>query len=180
MGRLTDDTRQLIAVLAMAVVAIMLGLVIRITTEGQTRTIEAQGVSAQIPTGWVYTPGAGDLAFTAQDPQEPGRRYAVSRITTAGLSPADAADDQTAAKGRILERFAVLERTTATVGGRPSQRVHYVFVTDGPGDIPQVIEGVDDYVAGDGTVLVTSVNAPTRGFARALEDYERFAATVRD
>lgn len=177
---LRDDARQLIAVLALAAIALLLGFGLRLMSEGQTRSIEAQGVTVAIPAGWVYAPGAGDLALTVQDPRDATRRYSVSRLTTPGLTPAQAADRQTAAKSQFLERFAVLERTTVTIGGRESQRVRYVHVTDGPGRIPQVVAGLDDYIAGDGTVLVISVEATARGFDRQIPEYERFAASVRD
>jgi hypothetical protein len=175
---LSDDVRQLIAVLLVAVVAIAAGLGVRFVAEGQSRTVEAQGVSASIPSGWIFAQGVGDLAFTVQDPRNPGQRYQVS-LLRGDTDPSVVADTQTAAKSRLLERFVILERSTLMIGGRDTLRIHYVYVTDGPGGIPQVIEGLDDYVRGSNGILVISLASPTRGFARAIPEFERFAASVR-
>jgi hypothetical protein len=174
----SDDLRQLIGVLLLAVVAVAIGLGLRVVAEGESRTIDALGVTASIPAGWVFSQGAGDLAFTVQDPRNAGQRYQVSLIR-GETDPAAAAATQTAAKGRLLERFEILDRSSPSIGGRDTLRVHYVYVTDGPGGIPQVIEGIDDFVRGTNGILVISLASPTRGFVRAIDDFERFAATVR-
>jgi hypothetical protein len=176
---LNDDARQLIAVLVVVAIALIAGYGLKWNTENQTRSVSAGGVSASIPQTWVYQPGAGTILFTALDPRSPGQRYSVSRIPTGDSATlSQVVDLQVGGKSRVLGDFQVLSRDPVTVGGRTGEAVTYVYVKAPPGQVPQVIEGRDEYLPESGAVLVVSLESPSATFDRALPAFNRFAGTV--
>jgi hypothetical protein len=175
----TDDARQLIAVLLMAVIAVAVGYGIKVLATTSTRTVAVGSVTAQIPTNWIFQPGAQDLLFTAVDPRNPGQRYSVSRSSVAGTDLVAVADATVAAKSQFLSEFQVLKRGTQSVNGTNAPSVTYTYVTTRNGNLPQVIEGRDVFLAGSGGVLIVSLESPARSFDNAVSTFERFAASVK-
>lgn len=179
---LSDDLKQLLAVVLVTAVALGLGLALRASTENQTRTLETQGVRASIPASWVVQRGAGSLLFTAIDPQQQDRRYSVSRIVPVGpeaQTPAAAAENQAAARSRLLPGFRVLERTAAQVNGKSGVRMRYVFIDD-QGALPAVRQGIDLFAPGTNGILVYSLVTPAERFDDALPSFDRFVASVTE
>lgn len=174
-----EDTRQFLAVLLVAAVALLLGYAVREYATSQTRTVSAGNVSAEIPAAWVVQGGTQDLLFTAADPRTPGQRYAVTRPSGLGSDPDAVANATVAGKSQVLTDFQVLDRDTATVNGAAVPQVTYTYVTTRNGQVPQVIEGRDLYVPASGGVLVVTLESPSHNFQAALDDFERFAASVR-
>jgi hypothetical protein len=175
----TDDARQLIAVLLVALIAVTVGYGIKVLATTSTRTVSVGNVTAQIPTNWVFQPGAQDLLFTAADPRNPGQRYSVSRSSVPGIDLSAAADGTVAAKSQFLKEFGVLNRSSVSVNGKESPTMTYAYVTTRNGNLPQVIQGRDIFVAGSGGVLVITFESPARSFDSSLSTFERFAASVR-
>ena len=103
----TDDGRQFVAVVLIALVALAVGYGAKTIATSSTRTVSSGGVSASIPTPWLYQPGAQDLLFTAVDPRNPGQRYSVSKASNGGTDTGSVAD-ATWAQVRMLALFVLL------------------------------------------------------------------------
>lgn len=175
----TDDARQLVAVLLVALIVIALGYAVKVLATTSTRTVTAGNVSASIPTSWIFQPGAQDLLFTAVDPRNPGQRYSVTRPSSGGTDASAVADMTVAAKSQLLGSFQVTSRETTSINGKSAPSVTYVYVTTRNGQVPQVIQGRDVFVQGTGGVLIVSLESPTRSFENALDTFGRFAASVK-
>lgn len=175
----TDDARQLLAVLLTVLIVVTIGYGIKVLATSSTRTVTAGNVSAQIPTNWVFQPGAQDLLFTAVDPRNPGQRYSVSRSSVAGTDLNSVADATIAGKSQFLGEFTVLDRGTMSVNGKDAPSVTYAYVTTRNGNLPQVIQGRDVFLTGTGGVLIVSLESPARSFDNAISTFERFAASVK-
>ena len=175
----TDDGRQFVAVVLIALVALAVGYGAKTIATSSTRTVSSGGVSASIPTPWLYQPGAQDLLFTAVDPRNPGQRYSVSKASNGGTDTGSVADATVAAKSRVLGEFQVLGRGTTSVNGKDAPNVTYVYVTTRNGAVPQVIEGRDVFIQASSGVLVVTLESPTKSFENALDTFGTFAASVR-
>lgn len=175
----TDDARQLVAVLLVAVIALAVGYGIEKMATGSTRTVSAGNVTAEIPTSWVFQPGAQDLLFTAADPRNPGQRYSVTRPSGAGQDVTSVADTTVAAKSQVLGEFQVLSRGVISINGKDTPSVTYVYVSTRNGAVPQVIEGQDAFIQGQSGVLVVSLESPSKTFDDAFDTFQKFAASVK-
>jgi hypothetical protein len=174
-----EDTRQFLAVMLVALVALVLGWGAREWATGQTRTITVGSVSAAIPSFWVVQQGSQDLLFTAADPRNPGQRYSVTQPTDLGSDPNTVANATVAGKSQVLSEFQVLNRGTSTVNGMTVPAVTYTYITTRNGAVPQVIEGRDLFIPASGSVLIVTLESPSRGFEAALDRFNTFAASVK-
>jgi hypothetical protein len=174
----TDDARQLVAVVLIALIALAVGYGIKGVATSATRTVTAGGVTASIPTSWVYQPGAQDLLFSAVDPRNPGQRYSVTKPSLGGTDAAAVADATVGAKTQLLTQFQVLSRATVSVNGKDVPSVTFVYVTTRNGTLPQVIEGRDVFIQGS-SVLIVTLESPTKTFDNALDTFGSFAASVK-
>jgi hypothetical protein len=179
-SRLDEDALQLIAVVTMAIVAVLLGLGLRTMTEDSTSMVTSGDLSAAVPAGWVYRDGVGDTAFIVYDPRSPDTQYLVSRPADLpeGITASQVADRTVAARAAVLTAFEVLERDTAPIGGRESERVLSTWARVRPGLPVTGMEGMDLVQDGSGGPLVITLESPSADFEDALADFERFAASV--
>lgn len=174
----TDDARQLVAVVLVALIALAVGYGVKVVATTSTRTVTAGGVTASIPTSWVFQPGAQDLLFTAVDPRNPGQRYSVTKPSLGSSDVSAVADATVGAKSQLLGSFQVLSRATVSVNGKDAPSVTYVYVTTRNGTLPQVIEGRDVFIQGS-DVLIVTLESPTKTFDNALDTFGSFAASVK-
>ena len=169
-----EDTRQFLAVILVAIVALVIGYGVREWATGQTRTITVGSVTAAIPSSWVVQQGSQDLLFTAADPRNPGQRYSVTQPTDLGSDPntgreRDGGGQVTGALG--CTRCS--NRGTSTVNGVSVPAVTYTYITTRIGRVPQVIEGWDLFIPASGSVLVVTPREPgarLRGGPRPIQD----------
>ncbi len=175
----TDDARQLVAVVLIALIALAIGYGVKVVATTSTRTVTAGSVTAAIPTSWVFQPGAQDLLFTAVDPRNPGQRYSVTKPSLGGSDISAVADATIGAKSQLLGSFQVLNRASMSVGGKDAPSVTYVYVTTRIGAVPQVIQGRDVFIQGTGGVLIVTLESPTKTFDNALDTFATFAASVK-
>jgi hypothetical protein len=174
-----EDTRQFLAVILVALVALVIGYGVREWATGQTRAITVGSVSAAIPASWVVQQGSQDLLFTVADPRNPGQRYSVTQPTDLGSDPNTVANATVAGKSQVLSLYQVLNRGTSTVNGMSVPSVTYTYITTRNGAVPQVIEGWDLFIPASGSVLVVTLESPARGFEVAIDPFKTFAASVR-
>jgi hypothetical protein len=177
-ARLSDDGRQFLAVLIILAVALVLGLVLKMFVEGQTRAVSGGGLNAAIPADWVYQPGGGDVAFVANDPRIPGHRYLVTQIAGAPGGLRESVDRYSGAKSQLHEAYQSLGGEPVTIGGRSGEAVDYAFVLDREGRVPQAIQARDVFFQNGDRVLVISLEAPTDRFEESLPAFEAFVRSV--
>ena len=174
-----DDARQLIAVVILLAVALAAGLLLKSISESQTRTVTAGGVTAAVPGDWIYQPGAGDVAFVANDPRIAGHRYVVSHVDAAGRTLRDVVGTHAGAKSQLFAAYQPIAREQVTIGGRTGESVTYAFVVERAGQVPQVIQARDVYLEGGDRILVISTEAPADRFADSTGAFDAFVQSVR-
>lgn len=168
---------SVLAVIALTVLSIGLGLVLRSTVQDQSRRIEQDGLSVEIPAGWIVAAKAGDAVLSVHDPLDPDLRYVVERYDPDGLAVDDAARARLNGQTALLEGFGLVEDGAGTVGGVATERLRYTF-TDSTSAPPTVVEAVEDHFASGEQIVVVRLEAPQAGFDAALGRYERFREQV--
>ncbi len=187
--RAARDRRELqsfVAVIVVVLVAIAAGLLIRNNVERATQQVDAGGLNAELPAGWIVLPAAGDRLLTAYDPLDPDLRYGVAAIDAAAggtVTPEDAAARRIADRANLLEAFKVSSEGPGALGSVPTYEVRYTFVDHAPGGQTTAIEAIEHYFA-DGAlfpedrVLAVIVEAPPDKLEAALPDFDRFARQI--
>jgi S1-C subfamily serine protease len=171
------EWQSFLTVVATAIVAVAVGLVLLSAADHPSRSVERDGVTADIPAGWILTEPVGDLLFSAYDPLEPDRRYTVSAVDSLGGTPEDVARTRLAERRPLLPGFAILENGPATIGDVPTHRLRYTFAS-GLGGTSELIEVREDYVADGDRVLVIGLEAAPDGFADDEAAFDGFARQV--
>ena len=177
------ERSAVLMVLALTIAALLLGSLLRMQAEGATRTItnDAAGVSISVPAGWITDQGARDLLFSVFDPRNPDHRISVSQLTGfGGTQPLrDIARQHVNARGQIQELFRVTQERSTSLGSNANVfAIEYGFVESQEGRLPEVLQGLDYFMAGaNGTILVSLV-APADEFEDARGRFDQLAATV--
>jgi hypothetical protein len=176
---LNHDLLSTLAVWAVTILALGLGVLVKSSVVGRPQPILNKGVSALAPAGWQVQNGVGDLIFVSRDPFAPDVHFAVSLISGSGdRQLAQVADERNALVGRGLSGYRVLEETPLIRNGREEYKILYAFVDlDHPG-MPLVVRGADYYFASGGKVLVASVKADASLYDEAMARFELFLDTV--
>jgi len=174
---LRAEWQSFLAVIATAIIAVAAGLGLLAATDHPSMHIERDGVSADLPAGWIVTEPAGDLLFSAFDPLEPDRRYTVAAVPAAGGTPEDAARSRLEQRRLLLPGFEILENGAATIGDVASHRVRYTFASE-LGGTSELIEAREDYVADGDRILVIGLEAPRVGFPADEATFDRFARQI--
>ena len=187
--RSSANNRSQWLVIALTVIALLVGWGVRTSTEGATRAVSEGGIQAELPASWtVETPGAGtigespadpNLVMIGSDPLDPGTRYSVS------LYPEGSAADLSAVaairnlqRAQYLTAYRVLEQTPVTVDGRDGYRVSFAYVDASEADkTPVVFEGVDYYFP-DGEHAIVATLETRNGLEDALTAFQEFAAAL--
>jgi hypothetical protein len=165
------------AVVAVTVLALLAGWVVRGAVENRSRLVEEGGVTAAVPAGWMVQEGFDELRLVTWNAPVPEERYSVSVLPDAG-APIDAAAERNRQRAQLLGTYRLLEEMPVAIDGRESYRVSFAYVPTGRPGLPTVVEGVDYYFQQDGAVTVMSLEAPEDRFARVLPRFLRFLASV--
>ena len=139
-----------LAVAFLTALALFGGWLVR-ETAVSPRVVEQRGISMEIPVGWAYEVGEGELVLAARDPVRPAQGVRVRTLsahTGASLAAVAAAVD--AGRSRILDNYAMLDAAPADVAGVDAYRVRYCFT--GPVDVAPVVlmEGIEYLLRADG------------------------------
>jgi hypothetical protein len=174
-------------VFALTTLALLAGWGFRGWLTGQTRPVEAGGVTADLPAGWVVEDSSsGSLggddparAFSAWNPLSPGTTYTVRVLPgSAEVDLASVASVQNLQRAQSATAYRTLEQTYVTLHGQAGYRVTFAFV-DGSeaAKAPVVVNGVDYYFASGDAVLVISLETDG-ALGDALGVFQDFAASV--
>jgi S1-C subfamily serine protease len=171
------EWQSFLAVLATAIIAVAAGIALLGATDYPSRQVERDGVTADIPAGWILTEPVGDLLFSAYDPMEPDRRYTVAAVPAVGGTPEDAARSRLTERRPLLPGFEILENGPAAIGDVATHRLRYTFAAGLAGS-SELVEVREDYVADGERVLIVGLEAPREGFAGDEATFDRFARQV--
>jgi hypothetical protein len=185
---------------AVTIIALLLGWGLKTYVEGRTRPVKVEGISAQIPAGWVIresdpaAPTSDDpfqlahpdsaqdpnLVFTAWNPLHPEKHYSVSLYPGGEETtlPSTAAV-RTLNRGMNLKLYRVIEETPILVNGRDGYKVSFAYVDPGSaGEIPVVIQGIDYYFAQGNQTLIITLEVDNGNPDDHLPAFLKFSETV--
>ncbi|MFQ5616305.1 MAG: hypothetical protein ACE5GO_07580 [Anaerolineales bacterium] len=187
-------------VILVTAVALLLGWVVKSSTQNRSRDFSHQGVSAKVPAGWLVQKGddqqeatgpnqitrsiSGDdpnLVFMTWDSLHPERRFGVSLYpSSADTTLASTASVRNLQRGQSLSTYRVIEETAVTVKGRDGYKVTFAYVDPGNmGDVPTVVQGADYYFDGDQTLVIT-LEVDDAGISDAMSRFLKFLQSVQE
>jgi hypothetical protein len=173
------ETRSAVIVIVLALVGIVATLGLRAMTQGSSTAVTQGGVSAAVPAGWRTQPGVGELAFIASDPRHPGRQYVARIVDPFGASLAAVAEQQSKAKGALLNGYVGLDTKDVTVGSATGVRVQYAYLTGGNGVEPRLIRGMDLFIPSGDAVLLLTYESPDNSYADGLDQFYGFVGSAK-
>ena len=181
------------------IIALLLGWGLKIFTEGRTRPVTVEGISAQVPAGWVVRQNETSASqsddpfqmahpesaqnpnqvFTAWNPLHPERHYTVSAYP-GGVDLPSTAAIRTLNRGQDLRLYRILDETPILVNGNEGYKVSFAYVDPGDvGDVPTVIQGIDYYFPSGDQTLVITLEVEIDNPSRHLTDFLKFLETVQ-
>jgi hypothetical protein len=171
------ERNSFLLVLVITFIAMALGWGVKTAVQDQTRSFSSQGVTAELPAGWLVQEGTGDLIFVARNPQAMDQRYRV-QLFAGDTDLANAASSQNDGRSQRDDSFRVLDETPIVVDGQDGYKVSYAYIDAEESGMPSVIEGVDYYFpSGDATLLI-SFESDHEDFAETFAQFQQFRASV--
>jgi hypothetical protein len=180
-----------IGVALVVLVALGLGLLLRLQTEGRSTTFRGEDspFSITYPAGWGALDPAEGTIVSVEDPLADSAFKTTLTVEQRLLDPADVPTIQTLVDRRVEERGALvgyhfIDRADATVDGAPAAALEYAYVVqpiDQPGRaaLPVVVHAREYIVvAGDATYYI-ALAAPEAEFADASARFDRMLQTVK-
>lgn len=183
--RSSGDRYAELSVLAVAMLALALGWALKASVEARSAPFQAEGITAQVPGGWLRMTGTDGEQLRVTDPASEGfgTTYVIgTRPVVAGATEAQVASLVTLSRGQALTAYRVLDQQSVTVNGRSAYKVTFVYVEADPdlthGQLPQVVRGVEFiFLAGDRAVLV-SYHADETVYEADFGRFRRFLNSV--
>jgi hypothetical protein len=174
------------SVIAVTVVALLAGWLVKNSVESRSVPFEASGITAQTPQGWLMTRAQGNEILHVTNPFSNGfgTTYILQNIPVAS----DGTVGQVVSllnlyRGQALTAFRVLDQKPVTVFGRAAYEISYVFVESNPdlthNEIPNVVRGLD-YIFMNGDHAVTATFwADENSFDSDLGRFQQFLNTLK-
>jgi len=178
-------------VVALVLLALLLGAVLAIAVRGQVRTVSADGITISYPATWssaVALPADADGALV--NAGEMSGRATLSLRVLRQLDPAKPVSMDALIAQRSFDRaqaetmYRVLSSADAQVGGKDAVAVTYAYVNEPrttayQSSLPVVMEGVDYILVHNGKVYVLTMEAPAAEFESRSATFARIARSVR-
>jgi len=181
------------AVIALLVVALLLGWAVMAAARGQRATLAdpAAGLTVEYPQDWLVQ-SSEDVAFRAVDPHS-GAWPITYEVR---LAPIDAGAPLTPALTMLLNNASLTRAQQSTayqlldlgpgapmgIDGQPTMEATYVLVAQGDDpfvqQIPAVMLGLDVALARDGQAAVFSLVAPEDSFEEAERSFRSFVRSA--
>jgi len=179
------------AVIALLVVALLVGWAVMAAARGQRATLAdpAAGLTVDYPQDWLVQ-SSEDVAFRAVDPHS----GAWPTTYEVRLAPIDAGVPLTPALTMLLNNVSLTRAQQSTayhllelapgdeVDGQPTMEATYVYVAEGDDPfvqrMPAVMLGLDVALAHDGQAAVLSLVAPEDSFEEAERSFRSFVRSA--
>jgi hypothetical protein len=174
------------AVIAVTVVALLAGGLIKNSVENRSVPFEAAGISAQTPKGWLITSTEGNQILHVTNPLSSGfgTTYNIETIATAP----DATFNEVVSmlileRGQALTAFRVLDQKQVTVLDREAYQISYVYVESNPNlthkVIPNIVRGLDYVFLNGDHAVVATYWAEETSFESDLGRFQRFLSSLK-
>lgn len=175
-----------ITVIAVTLIALVLGWFLKSAVQNRAFKFEANGISAQAPTGWLQAKTEGDevLHVTDLSSEGFGTTYIVRKMPiTADIQMGQIVSLLTLERGQKLTAFRVLDQQEVTVYGQPAYEVSYVFVVSDPdlthATMPSVVRGVDYIFMKNDQAVVATYWADEANFDSDLNRFHLFLDSLK-
>lgn len=167
-------------VIAITLLALVLGWLVRLRVERAARVVMTGGVSIEVPTDWVITAGESEQLFVCWNVLAPEHRCSAALLPLAAEADLPAlASQRQFQRGAGLTSFRVLDQTPVVVNGRDGYKVTYAYVDPrAVGQLPLVIEGAEYYFKLDGQAVVISFEDDAATFQSSAADFQRMLGSL--
>jgi len=174
------------AVVALAVVALLLGWAVKAAAEGRTSVYETNGMTIRYPAGWVKVKADPPVILQVEKLVSPARTTLTLQrrpVATGTANPLNAAHQALGLeRGRSWTAYRVLSVDPSTaVRGRDALQVTFAYVETSPNPFltvaPVVMLGQEYlFMVGD-SVQVVTMTAAEANYERSLKDLKTFLAS---
>jgi hypothetical protein len=166
----------------LTVLALLCGLLLKISIQKATTRVENSGVTAEFPRDWKVESGvAGEqFVFGGSDPFDTTLKYTVSTMPASNqMKITDLVITRNMQRGQKMNLYKVLEQGPVIVNGKDFYRVHFVYVDPGVIDtLPRVVEGLDYYFYSKPKSIISTLETETNLFLDAQPRFKEFLGTV--
>jgi FlaG/FlaF family flagellin (archaellin) len=198
-GATRQDRISEIIVIIVTLAALLAGTLLRTQVEGETKSVQADGVTLSYPANWQVSTASGETGVTTvRDNAAMGypTTFEYRKVTVDASAPvtetlAQVANSFSINRAQNLSNFKVLSTESGkdesgndlTVKGLPAYKLHYVFVHT-PGSIqratmPVVVMG-DDYLVQKGdSVYIFSMQTTEENRPTALQKFDSFVNSAQ-
>jgi hypothetical protein len=175
-----------ITVPLLTVVALLLGWGLKTAVEARSVPFEADGLTAQVPAGWLRMTGGETEQLRVTDPASTGfgTTYLIeSRPVAAGTTAAQFTSLLTLQRGQTLTGYRVLDQQPVEVNGHAGYKLTFAYVESDPDlthtELPHVVRGVEFiFIAGDHAVLI-AYRADEDNYTADYARFRQFLNSVR-
>ncbi len=175
--QLTRERRSAMLMTVLFIISLLLGWQVKTAVQNATHTVERDGFSAAIPSGWLLQEGAGDLVFVARNPQALDQLYRLSQLSAADEIEATAAN-RNLARTQLDDTYRVLDASPIVFGGEDGYKVSFARAdVDSPGML-HIIQGIDYYFVYEDQIGILSLESDTETFNDALPYFQKFVQSV--
>lgn len=152
-----------VAVVVLTLLALLAGWLYMDSVESRTVPLDANGIQAAVPAGWIQAEPAGNVLVQVRQRASSGfqTEYIVTQQPlTAESSLNEVVSLLTIQHGQELMAFRVLSQQAVTVNGLEAYEISYAYVEADPNishlDLPVVVRGLDYiFLNGEKAVIVT-------------------------
>ncbi|WP_423226385.1 hypothetical protein [Candidatus Amarolinea aalborgensis] len=176
------------ALVITALIALLVGLVLRVVITTQTNTYAIPGGAAVVyPANWVADTTTGENLFSASNPRS-GSTFAthmalLSAPLAANSTLSDAAIQWTLDLTNERQHFRSISSEAVRVAGTDGVRITYAYVADAGGSslsqLPVVVQTTDTLVLVNGQVYALRYEADATVYKDDLGTYERALAALK-
>jgi hypothetical protein len=175
-----------ITVVAVTVIALLIGWFYKSGVESRSVAFESGGVSAALPSAWIKSESQGNDLVTVTDQSSSGfpttyslRKSKVSNDVTYSLF----ASAETRSLSQDLIAFRVLSQQKVIVNGVNGFEIKYVFVESDPNaarqTLPAIVLGLEYIFLKDGQAVVVNYRADQAEYEAGLGLFHRFLSSVK-
>jgi hypothetical protein len=174
-----------ISVPIITIVALLFGWLLKTTVEARTVPFAADGITAQVPAGWLRAISTDTERLRLTDPASVGfaTTYIIEkRPVVPGTTAAQFTSQLTLARGQSLTAYRVLDQEAFSLNGRDGYKLTFAYVESNPDlthtELPHVVRGVEYiFINGDQAVLV-SYHADEAAYEPDFPRFRRFLDSV--
>lgn len=185
-----EEQRLALYVALTALVAVLLGWLLKVNVENRTASFSGLGgaLTLRYPAAWVLGKSGEGTLLTVYDPRSAAVFHPTFTVQVQpmpeGQTLLDAATNWTLSRNAVLREFHDLGTEQTFLAGRLAVRVHYAYIADPPpgsglATLPIVARGTDTLVVHGGQLLIFSEVADTNDYEEYGPRLAKITASVR-